>query len=326
MESREVPVGSEGAGQRLDRFLAAASVELSRSRIQALIADGRVQVNGRPAVASRRLKDGDVIRLELPAPRVTKLVPEAMALRIVHEDEWILVIEKPAGLVVHPGAGVSTGTMVHALLHHDPSIADVGGPDRPGIVHRLDRETSGLLVVARTSAAYRALVDAIKQRAVRRTYLALAWGDPREAEGVVDAPIGRDPHDRKKMAVVKRGGRPARTHWRVRERFGLATFLEVELETGRTHQIRVHLAHRRHPVVGDPAYGGRAKKLLSLERGQRSLAATLLRGLRRQALHAWRLEFVHPGTGSPVRYESALPHDISTALDLLRASRARARA
>jgi 23S rRNA pseudouridine1911/1915/1917 synthase len=305
------------AGERLDRFLAGAQADLSRSRLQALIRDGRVRVNGREARASHKLHDGDAVAVQLPPERTSTLEPEALPLTIVHEDEELLVIDKPAGLVVHPGAGVRSGTLVHALLHHAPEIASVGGSGRPGIVHRLDKETSGLLVVARTERAYRSLVAALQRREIHRTYLGLVWGDPRQDEGIIEGAIGRDPRDRKRMALVTRGGKPARTRWTVGRRYGLMTRLEIRLDTGRTHQIRVHFAHARHPVVGDPVYGGRERKLLSLPPGQRSLGAAVLDILARQALHASELQFLHPGTGEQLRFESPPPADIARTLELL---------
>jgi 23S rRNA pseudouridine1911/1915/1917 synthase len=269
------------------------------------------------------LKDGDRVRLEVPPAPATELEPEARTLAVVHEDEQIIVLDKPAGLVVHPGAGVRRGTLVHALLHRYPELSGVGGPGRPGIVHRLDKDTSGLMVVARTPRAYLALVEAMRTRRIHRRYTALVWGDPRAERGVIDTAFGRDPRDRKRMAVVRKGGKPARTHWRVVERFGLATLLEVELDTGRTHQIRVHLAHLGHPVVGDPVYQGGGKKQLSLRGPERSLAGELVQGLPRQALHASELELPHPVTGEPKRYRSSLPEDLERAVAALRTHRAR---
>jgi 23S rRNA pseudouridine1911/1915/1917 synthase len=328
----DFPVPAPSIGERLDRFLAAAQTDLSRSRLQSLIRGGRVHVNGSPARASQRLRPGDRVVVELPAPRDTRLVPEAMVLSVVFEDPDMLVIDKPAGLVVHPGAGVQRGTLVHALLHHCPAIADVGGEGRPGIVHRLDKDTSGLMVVAKSARAYRALIEAMRRREVQRVYRALVWGSPRTEAGVVEGLIGRDPRDRKRMAVLReapdRGpvprarkgpGKPARTRWRVVRRFGPVTELEVRLETGRTHQIRVHLAHLRLPVVGDPVYGGRPKKLLSTSGAERSLAGALLDRLPRQALHAAELELVHPVSGQKLRFVSPVPPDFSGALDALQA-------
>jgi len=242
---------------------------------------------------------------------------------VVHEDPDLIVIAKPAGLVVHPGAGVPRGTLVHALLHHYPEIAAVGGPGRPGLVHRLDKDTSGLLVVARSPRAYRALVESIRARDVHRIYQALVWGDPRAASGTIETAIARDPRDRRRMAVTRKGGKPARTHWRVEERLGIASRLEVRLDTGRTHQIRVHLAHLGHPVVGDPVYGGRAKKVLSLRRADVSLRDEVLKSLPRQALHASELELPHPVTGLQLRFALPWPEDFTQAIETLRLYRAR---
>jgi 23S rRNA pseudouridine1911/1915/1917 synthase len=311
------------SGERLDRFLAAAEPALSRNRVQGLIDEGHVTVNARPARASHRVREGDTVSVEVPQASPGTLVAESLGLVIVHQDDDIIIIDKPAGLVVHPGAGVRTGTLVHGLLHHDPALAGVGGEDRPGIVHRLDKDTSGLLVVARTASAHRALVDAMQRHAIQREYTAIVWGDPREDEGTVDAPLGRDPRERKRMAVTRRGGRTAVTHWRAEERFGIATRLRVRLQTGRTHQIRVHLAHIRLPVMGDPVYGGRRKRL-SPDSAERSLGATLLGVLPRQALHASRLELTHPRTGDVLGFTSPLPPDLQHALEALRAFRDRA--
>jgi 23S rRNA pseudouridine1911/1915/1917 synthase len=279
-----------------------------------------VLVNGRAAKPSLKLKAGDQLEVSVPPRRRTRIVPEERPLVVVHEDDDVLVLEKPVGLVVHPGAGVQSGTLVNALLHHAPEIATVGGEGRPGVVHRLDRDTSGLLVVAKTEAAYLTLVEALRQREVKRVYHAIVWGDPGPDSGVIDLPIGRDPRDRKLMAVVRGpSGKPARTRWRVLERYGLATLVEARLETGRTHQIRVHMSAQLHPVVGDPVYGGRVKKMLSLRQSERSLADALLRLLRRQALHAAELEFVHPKTGVRLQFRSDPPQDFREALDRLRA-------
>jgi len=278
-----------------------------------------VRVNGAPGRPSLRLRPDDAVELQLPE-RVAdeRLEPEAIPLDIVYEDDWLLVVDKPAGLVVHPGAGVARGTLVHGLIHHVPAMASVGGAGRPGIVHRLDRDTTGLMVVAKHDRAWRTLVQAIQAREVSRVYLALVWGDPRDHEGAIDTAFGRDPRDRRRMAVLRSGGKPARTRWRVLERFGLATLLEIRLDTGRTHQIRVHLAHLGTPVVGDPTYGGRGKKQLRLSDSQRSLATALLVCMSRQALHACELGFSHPVTGEDLRFIRPVPGDFARALDLLR--------
>jgi 23S rRNA pseudouridine1911/1915/1917 synthase len=320
MSQLDLRVPDSCAGERLDRFLAAAQKDLSRSRLQALIRAGRVLVEGRAARASQHLRAGERVLVELPEPRGVALLPEAIPLAIVHEDEHLLVVDKPAGLVVHPGAGVANGTLVHALLHHAPAIGDVGGAGRPGIVHRLDKQTSGLMVVAKSAAAYRALVEMLRARAVRRRYLAIVWGVPRAAAGTIEGAIGRDPRQRKRMAVVARGGKPARTRWRVRERLAGAALLEVALDTGRTHQIRVHLAHLGHPVAGDPLYGGRGKAQLSGTARERNLRTAVLEVLARQALHATELEFPHPVTGEDMRFTSPPPEDFELALESLRPS------
>ncbi|HEY6867500.1 MAG TPA: RluA family pseudouridine synthase [Candidatus Eisenbacteria bacterium] len=330
----DLAVPAPSHGERLDRFLAAAQTDLSRSRVQSLVRGGHVRVNGAPARVSQRLRRGDRVTVELPPPATPgTLEPEAIALAIVHEDDDLIVIDKPAGLVVHPGAGVARGTLVHALLHHCPAIAGVGGPGRPGIVHRLDKDTSGLMVVAKTPRAYRALIEAMRRREVTRVYRALVWGSPRQERGMIEGAIGRDPRDRKRMAVLRpraaaargagaapRGpGKPARTHWRVLRRLGPVTEVEVRLETGRTHQIRVHLAHLGLPVVGDPVYGGRPKKLLSANGPERSLGAVLLDRLSRQALHAAELELAHPVSGERLHFASPVPPDIARALETVQA-------
>ncbi|TMQ70473.1 MAG: RluA family pseudouridine synthase [Candidatus Eisenbacteria bacterium] len=316
-------VPETGAGKRLDRFLAGAQTDLSRSGLQGLIREGRATVNGRAARASSKLKAGDRVTVELPLPTPSALEPEAWPLDVVFEDPDVIVIAKPAGLVVHPGAGVPRGTLVHALLHRYPEIASVGGSGRPGLVHRLDKDTSGLLVVARSPRAYRALVEAIRARAVHRRYQALVWGDPRATSGTIEGAIGRDSRDRRRMTVVRRGGKPARTHWKVEERFGMAARLEVDLDTGRTHQIRVHLTHIGHPVVGDPVYGGRVKKVLSLRRADASLRDEILKHLPRQALHASELELPHPVTGRALTFALPWPGDFTQAIETLRLHRAR---
>jgi 23S rRNA pseudouridine1911/1915/1917 synthase len=290
------------AGQRCDAALALALPQYSRSRLRAWIDGGRVCVDGEPAVATRRVRGGeDVVVLATPEPATSAYAPEPIALAIVHEDDALLVVDKPAGLVVHPGSGNWDGTLLNALLHHAPELAAI---PRAGIVHRLDKDTSGLLVVARTLQAQTNLVRQLQARSVRREYAALAVGDlPRG--GTVDAPIGRHPTRRTTMAIVA-SGKPARTHYDVVERFGVATLLACRLETGRTHQIRVHLASIGHPLVGDPAYGRRQPVSFA-----------------RQALHARRLGLVHPVSHVACAWESQLPPDFA---DLLLRLRAGARA
>lgn len=318
-------MGPEDAGQRLDRFLQTRLPELSRTRLQRLIAEGRVRVDGGAARASQRLRSGARVTVEVPPPEPLALVPEPIPLDILYEDAHLLVVNKPPGLVVHPGAGHATGTLVHALLAHcGPALSGIGGARRPGIVHRLDRGTSGLLVVAKTDAAHQALARALRARAVERRYLALVHGRVPHAEGRIEAAIGRDPRDRLRMAVRPAGrGRPALTRYRVLERFAAPvplTWLEVTLGTGRTHQIRVHLAHLGCPVVGDRTYGRRRAGAAAAALGP---WVTALGGL---ALHAAGLAFVHPATGQRLRFEAAPPPALADLLAWLRAQAAEARA
>jgi 23S rRNA pseudouridine1911/1915/1917 synthase len=292
------------AGKRLDQALAQLLPQHSRSRLKSWIDAGRVTVAGAAAVPKQKLCGGERITVApLIDPRVVPFVAQALPLRIVHEDDALMVLDKPAGMVVHPGNGNWDGTLANALLHHAPQLAGVA---RAGIVHRLDKDTTGLLVVAKTITAQTELVRQLQARSVRREYLALAWGDIARG-GKVDAPIGRHPVKRTSMAVVA-AGKHAVTHFEVRERFGETTLIVCRLETGRTHQIRVHLASIGHPLVGDPGYGRRPSG-----RGAGTDAL-----FRRQALHAWRLGLVHPVTREAMSWESPLPDDFSALLDVLR--------
>ena len=293
------------AGTRLDRWLSDRLTALSRARLQALIRGGLVRVDGAALKASYRLRGGERVEIEIPPLVEEELTPEPTALCILHEDEHLLVVDKPAGMVVHPGAGRAHGTLAAAILAHAPTTAGVGGPRRPGIVHRLDKDTSGLLVVAKTAPAYDALVAQLAARTVTRRYLAIVHGSVRGAEGVVDAPIGRHPRDRVKMAVRPAGrGKRAITRYRVLERFKHFTLLEVRLETGRTHQIRVHLASLGHPVVGDEVYGK-----------PRSRLPVALDGY---ALHAAALAFVHPVFRKVIECSAPVPARIERLLSHLR--------
>jgi 23S rRNA pseudouridine1911/1915/1917 synthase len=304
------------AGQRLDAWLARRLPDLSRARIQALIAEEHVRVDDRPARASARLRQAQTVALEVPAAVPAAPSPEDLPLRIVYEDSALLVIDKPAGLAVHPGAGRPSGTLVNALLHHVRDLSGVGGVLRPGIVHRLDRGTSGLLVVAKNDIAHRALARQFAGRTVEKEYLALVLGVPRAAEGTVSATIGRDPHHRQRMSVRAPRGREARSTYRVLEAFPGASLVRVRIHTGRTHQIRVHLASIGHPVAGDATYGGTPAT------GSRDRAThAVLARLTRPALHAARLAFDHPVGGARHSFESPLPADLADALGELLANR-----
>lgn len=298
-----------GEEDRLDRFVA-ERLGLSRTRAQALIAGGRVQVDGRTPRKSERVEAGSEVAVEVPPPEPVEMLPEDLPLSIVFEDEHLLVVDKAAGMVVHPAPGHRTGTLVNALLFHVPDLPGVGGRLRPGIVHRLDRDTSGLLVVAKSDPAHLALTDALRRRRVKRLYRAACWGHLEESPVTVDAPVGRDPRDRKRMAVVE-GGRHAVTRARVRERWLRADLLDVALQTGRTHQIRVHLAHIGHPLVGDRVYGERWVR--GMGGAERGWALELDRRTPRHFLHAAELVFEHPATGERMRFRSPLPEDLAAA-------------
>lgn len=314
---RHITVDDATGAVRLDAYIAARLPELSRSRVAQLLADGRVTVNGAPARKSQRPSAGDVIEVELPPPVSASLEPEAIPLDILYQDEDIAVLVKPAGLVVHPAPGHHGGTLVHALLHHLSDLSGIGGVLRPGIVHRLDKDTSGLMLVAKNDAAHRALSAALKRREIRRVYQAAAWGHLQADEVVVDQPIARSPTHRQRMAVVP-GGRAARTRLRRLERWRAADLLRAELETGRTHQIRVHLAVLGHPVVGDRVYGPAGARGISGP--DHAWARALERRTPRQFLHASALAFRHPRTGRPMRFETELPEDLAAAAEWARSS------
>ncbi len=310
------------AGMRLDAFLAEASPDvhagenriISRSAAAKLCESGAVTVNGKAAVKKLKLCAGDTVEAFIPAPRPTEALAEDIPLDIVYEDDDIIVVNKPSGMVVHPAAGNTEGTLVNALLAHcGTGLSGIGGVIRPGIVHRIDKDTSGLLVVAKNDASHTALAEAIKCHAVRRTYVALVCGSFPENSGTVNEPIGRNPVDRKKMAVIHDPGahsRNAVTHWNVYERYNGASLVICRLETGRTHQIRVHMAFSGHPVLGDPVYGGETGFVFSQNRA-------LIHG---QCLHAARLEFSHPRTGKEMSFTAPCPEDMQTLINRLRAS------
>ena len=296
---------AERDGERLDVFLARMVIQgepLSRSRIQKLIADGSVTVDGKPAKASLRLAAGAVVAVELPEPEATDIAPENIPLDILYEDEDVIVVNKARGMVVHPAAGVSRGTLVNALLAHCKDLSGINGALRPGIVHRLDKDTSGVMIAAKNDTAHRSLAEQIQEKTAKRVYWAILTGNIREEEGVIHGAIGRNPKDRQKMAVVRENGKDATTNFRVLERFGAYTLAECRLMTGRTHQIRVHMAYIGHPVLGDPKYGTK-KCPFSIEG---------------QALHSKTLMFTHPRTGEKMEFEAPLPEDMQMILDELR--------
>jgi 23S rRNA pseudouridine1911/1915/1917 synthase len=304
-------VHAEAAGQRLDRWLAGRLPALSRSRLQALIAEGHVTVDGRPRAASAKVKAGQSVAVRIPPPVAATPQPEDIPVAVVYEDARLLVVDKPAGLAVHPGAGRPGGTLVNALLHRQRDLSGVGGVLRPGIVHRLDKGTSGLLVVAKDDDAHRALARQFAARSVEKEYLAVVLGVPRARAGVVELAIGRDPVHRRRMSVRAARGRAACSRWEVVEALEGAALLRVRIETGRTHQIRVHLSALGHPVAGDETYGGRAPA--GRGRAQAALAA-----LERPALHAARLAFAHPDDGRRLAFESPLPADLARLVAALR--------
>lgn len=296
-----------GDESRLDLFVS-DRLELSRTRVQKLLAEGKITVDGRAGRKSEPVEEGQRIEVRVPPPRVVSMEPENLPLEIVFQDSHLAVVNKPAGMVVHPAPGHRTGTMVNALLHHVKDLSGVGGRLRPGIVHRLDRDTSGLLVVAKTDAAHQALSEALKRRDIKRLYQALVWGHIDRDTLTIDAPIGRDPRDRKRMAVVE-DGRSAQTRVRLAERWVRADLLDIALKTGRTHQIRVHLSHIGHPVVGDVVYGRGWER--GMGGGSRRWADELARRVKRQFLHAAALGFDHPVTGERMRYRAPLPADLA---------------
>ncbi len=300
IDGQEVVFTANEEGERLDRVLAACLSGLSRSFAQRLIKDGAVTVNGRLSKPSYRVQAGDEIFARIPTETPEPVLPEDVPLDVIYEDETLLVLNKPAGMVVHPALGHAGGTLVNAVLAHCPQVAEVGPPDRAGIVHRLDKDTSGLILIAKDEATRAALQRQFKRRQVIKTYLALVEDQVQPREGIVEAPLGRDKRQRKKMAVVRRG-REARTTYRTIRRFARHTLLEVRPHTGRTHQVRVHLAWLGYPVVGDTVYGRRRQRLLKS----------------RHFLHAAQLRFTHPATGEEVEFKAPLPAELSAVLDQL---------
>ena len=310
-ESSEFIVPAENAGERLDRFLVSRLPELSRSRIQSLMDEGRVRVDGVARKASHRIQQGEAVTIEVPPAPPPGVEPESIPLEILYEDEDVAVVNKPAGMVVHPGAGASPGTMVAALLGRfgaSGGLSTVGGPMRPGIVHRLDKGTSGAIVIAKTDAAHRKLVEEFRERLVQKTYLALLHGKIKGSGGSIELPVARDLRRRSRMTARRRDGRPARTDWRARLRFDGFTLIEADLHTGRTHQIRVHFSALGCPVVGDALYGAPRQERVGSE---------LLPPLDRNFLHAARVAFAHPRTAKRVDVRAPLPPELVSYLAAL---------
>jgi 23S rRNA pseudouridine1911/1915/1917 synthase len=305
----ELTIPGDKRGRRLDQVLAELVQDYSRSRLQQWIRSGQVTLDGRLPQARDKVMGGETVRIDAEIAEQTTSEAEAIPLELVHEDADLLVINKPAGLVVHPAAGNPAGTLLNALLHYDSSLA---GIPRAGIVHRLDKNTSGLMVVARNLTAHKRLVEALQARTVKREYLTVVYS-VLTAGGRIEAPIGRHPVDRKRMAVVA-NGKEAVTHYRVEERFRAHTLVRVQLETGRTHQIRVHMAHKHFPVLGDPVYGGR----LRLPKGGDAEFREVLSSFRRQALHATQLGLVHPASGAAMSWQADVPEDMARLIAVLR--------
>jgi 23S rRNA pseudouridine1911/1915/1917 synthase len=312
MTMPEFSISPDDVNERLDRFLTRQLPTHSRAYLQQLIEQGQIMVGGRTTKAGYRLRLGDHIIVSLPPPRPSGVLPERIRLEVLYEDTRLVVVDKPAGMVVHPSPGNASGTLVNALLAHCPQLSGIGGVERPGIVHRLDKDTSGAIVVAKDDATHRGLARQFAERQVKKLYLAIVCGDIQETAGVIDAAIGRHPVYRQKMSTHTRVGRAAVTEFRVLERFGRYTLVELRPCTGRTHQIRVHMAALGYPLLGDPTYGHYRKALT------RSPLASQLSWFRRQALHAWVLGFKHPATEEPLECRAPLPEDLECLLAILR--------
>ena len=316
-------VEKSDAGRRLDTLVASRLVDCSRSLAAALIVEQNILVDRQVKKPGYRIKPGDKIQGHIPAPTPVEYKPEPIPLQILYQDRHLIVINKQPGLVVHPAPGHSSGTLVNALLYHCPDLGAIGGEIRPGIVHRLDKDTTGTMVAAKSAAAQEELARQFKAREVQKRYLALVYGDVQPETGEISLPIGRHPVDRKRMSTTTRKGRNAETHWNVRERLAGVTLLELNLKTGRTHQIRVHCASMGHPVVGDPVYCPR-KQISNLKNKLSNHfppTAAALRSLDRQLLHAWQLSLTHPHSGIRMTFESPLPRDMEEVVDMLRKGR-----
>jgi len=315
-ESRIYAVNADESGLRIDHFLALKEETLSRSFIQKLIKGGFITVNGNPSKANYRIKDKDRIKVIVPEPEPSETQPENILLDVLYEDDALIVVNKPAGMIVHPAAGISSGTLVNALLAHCTHLAGIGGVQRPGIVHRLDKDTSGVLVVAKTDFAHQSLSVQFKEHKVQKIYLTLVCGVPAQDSGRINAPIGRSVRNRKKMAVTDIRSRDAITDFTVLQRYDGFALVQAIPKTGRTHQIRVHFAHIGHPIVGDQTYGGGHKRAVHEARDPKLKQA--MAQLNRQALHAHVLGFLHPSTMEYVEFTAPIPKDIQMILNVLR--------
>lgn len=306
-------VGVADAGMRLDVYLSQRVVDFTRSQIKKLVQEGLILVNHLPSKPAGKLRKGDVITGSIPEPKRLDVLAQDIPLDIIYEDPWIIVINKPAGMVIHPGAGINSGTLVNALLFHCEDLSQINGVIRPGIVHRLDKNTSGVMVAAKNAAAHHHLSAQFKARQVKKRYIALVHGEMRESEGIIDVPLGRHPKERKRISIHTRKGRRAITHWRVIGRLRGFSLLEVWPKTGRTHQIRAHLSSRGHPIVGDPEY----RRGKWIERIKDPQIREGIIPLKRQALHSERLAFIHPRSGELVEFSASLPEDMAGIIQFL---------
>ena len=306
-------VAEERQGERLDAYIASLFAEITRSAVQRLIEQGNILVDGKEVKSSYKISAGEEISLNVPPPEPSAALPEKMPLNILYEDSDLIVINKPPGLTVHPGAGISSGTLVNALLGHCTDLSGIGGEIRPGIVHRIDKDTSGILVAAKNDMAHQGLANQFSKHTVKRIYHALVFGSPKTETGRIENEIGRHPTDRKKMSGKAKHGRHAVTHWKVLARYNGVTLLRLRLETGRTHQIRVHLSEAGHPLLADSVYGGDAR----LGNLKDTKLKSLIKELGRQALHAKTLGFIHPASGEYIEFDSELPEDMRQIIDYL---------
>lgn len=318
---KEIIVPEHQQKERIDHFLAERLERLTRSRLQKLIKDGKIIVNSEVVKPSHKVRPGERIVITFPPPRAYKLVPENIPLSVIYEDESIIVLNKQAGIVMHPAYANLRGTLVNALLHYSKNLSTLSGDYRPGLVHRLDKDTSGLLVVAKNDFVHANLAFQFSNRTIQREYRALVWGHFRQKSGKIETLINRSTKDRTRMVIAKTG-KPAITNYDVLVEYPLVSLLHVRLETGRTHQIRVHLAAKGHPVLGDPAYGGRNKQIIKLNQRDQQLGLELLNLMPRQALHARTLGFIHPETSEELLFESELPEDMQVVIDFLERQKA----